>query len=101
MLALRHRSGDTASGGNIIAMPISRLADADQKREMKLVWLAAMLETEGTFTFAYNEQHKDGKLHSHIQPLVLFVNSDMKLVDRVEEVIADLGFLPHRSRPKT
>ena len=47
-------------------------------------WLAAMIECEGTVTFQYNEQIKGGKLHSHIQPRVVFVNSDYLLVDAVE-----------------
>jgi hypothetical protein len=73
----------------------------DATRREKVIWLCAMLEAEGTFSFQYNEQVKNGKLHSHIQPLVIFVNSDMALVDRVHVVIAELGFVPYRGRPKT
>ena len=98
MLALRSKSRDTASGGNIIAMPISRLMDIDQKCEMKAVWLCAMLEAEGTFSFAYNEQIKDGTIHSHIQPIVIFTNSDMRLVKRVDDVLCELGFTPYRGK---
>ena len=68
----------------------------DATRREETIWLAAMLEAEGTFTFAYNEQVKNGKLHSHIQPLAIFVNSDMRLVDRVEQIVNDLGFVPYR-----
>lgn len=96
MLAKDNNSDYSASRGEILLMKNSRVVDS-----MKTVWLAAMLEAEGTFSFQYNEQYKGGKLHSHIQPLVIFVNSDMKLIDRVQEVIADLGFVPYRGRPKT
>lgn len=64
---------------------------------MKVSWIAAVLECEGTFTFQYNEQCKGGKVFSHIQPRVIFVNSDMLLVDRVEKLLVELvGFKPYR-----
>jgi hypothetical protein len=68
------------------------------RREMT-IWLTAMLEAEGTFTFQYNEQVKDGRISTHIQPLVIFVNSDMALADRVEEVMKELGFTTYRRPP--
>lgn len=78
-------------------MPIARAVQNKRQRLLDIVWLAAMLEAEGTFTFQYNEQVKNGKLHSHIQPLTIFINSDMRLVDRVEGIMRGLGFIPHRS----
>lgn len=80
-------------------MPIARAVQNKRQRLLNIVWLAAMLEAEGTFTFQYNEQVKNGKLHSHIQPLTIFTNSDMKLVDRVEEVFKNLGFDSYRRPP--
>ena len=71
----------------------------DATRREITIWLAAMLEAEGTFTFQYNEQVKDGRVSTHIQPLALFINSDMGLVDRVEQVMCELGFAPHRGKP--
>lgn len=69
----------------------------EQERSKKLTWISAMLECEGTFTFQYNEQIKNGKMHSHIQPRVIFVNSDISLVDAVEKMIVDLtGIVPYR-----
>lgn len=62
-------------------------------------WLAAMIECEGTFTFQYNEQVQDGKLSTHIQPRVIFVNSDFVLVDAVDETMTALGVSVYR-RPK-
>src|SRR6266404_3682915 len=65
--------------------------DNQQERLRKMVWLAAMLECEGTFTFQYNEQVKEGRIHSHIQPRIIFVNSDLKLVDAVEAAMKPFG----------
>lgn len=75
----------------------SRDRDNQQVRSANAMWLAAMLECEGTFTFQYNEQQKGNGLHSHIQPRVIFVNSDFKLVDKVEEVMVEFGFVPYRN----
>jgi hypothetical protein len=66
--------------------------DNQQERLRKLIWVSAMLECEGTFTFQYNEQTKLGKIHSHLQPRIIFVNSDMKLVDAVENMAKALGY---------
>lgn len=71
-------------------------ARREELPQSDIVWLTAMLEAEGTFTFQYNEQLKNGTLHSHIQPRVIFVNSDRRLVDRVEFLLNDLGFLGSR-----
>ena len=68
------------------------MAVNDNLDREKLVWLAAMLEAEGTFTFQYNEQEKDGRLSTHIQPRVIFVNSDFALVDGVKAAAMTLGF---------
>lgn len=79
-------------------MPIARAVQDGQQRLLNIVWLAAMLEAEGTFTFQYNEQIKQGKIHSHIQPRLLFVNSDMSLVAKVELIMSDLGFVARRGK---
>lgn len=65
--------------------------DNQQERLRRITWLTAMLECEGTFTFQYNEQIKEGRIYSHIQPRVIFVNSDLKLVDAVEKTMRYLG----------
>lgn len=70
--------------------------DNQQERLRKLTWLAVALECEGTFTFQYNEQEKRGRIHSHIQPRVIFVNTDLLLVERAEKVAIELGFKPYR-----
>lgn len=64
-------------------------------RNKLVTWLAAMLECEGTFTFQYNEQVKNGILHSHIQPRLIFVNSDFAMVDAVVEAMRSLGFVAY------
>lgn len=73
----------------------------DATRRENLVWLAAMLEAEGIFTFQYSGQLKNGKVDSHIQPLVIFINSDLLLVGRVEQVMSDFGCVPHQGKPRT
>jgi hypothetical protein len=62
-----------------------------QERLMKLIWLTAMLEAEGTFTFQYVEQEQDGALKCHITPRIIFVNTDFVLVDRVDRLITDFS----------
>lgn len=71
-------------------------ARREELPQSDIVWLTAMLEAEGTFTFQYNEQVKNGKLHTHIQPRVIFINSDPRLVHRVEFLLNDLGHLGSR-----
>lgn len=68
-----------------------------QERLRRLVWLASMLESEGTFTFQYNEQVKNGGLHSHIQPRVLFTNTDKDLNNMVQAIwFMEFGLECHR-----
>lgn len=93
--------------------PIITACEPKDEQEVlrKIVWVTAMLECEGTFTFQYNKQCKNGKIHSHIQPRVIFVNSDISLVDAVEtEVLRLTSLTPYRKydikcgmgkRPKT
>jgi hypothetical protein len=66
------------------------------ERNKKIAWLSAMFECEGCFTFQYNEQKKDGRIHSHISPRVIFVNSDFSMVDAVGAVMMELGFDPYQ-----
>ena len=68
-----------------------------QERSGMLRWLAAMFECEGTFTFQYNEQVDGGGLKSHIQPRVIFVNTDFKLVDAVDDGLRMFGFQAYRN----
>lgn len=70
--------------------------DNQQERLLEIVWLAAMLEGEGTFTFQYNEQYQDGAMKCHIQPRVIFVNTDLKLTSRVEQIFINMGVKPYR-----
>src|SRR6266404_344130 len=75
----------------------ARNRENEQERLQAIAWITAMLECEGTFTFQYNEQYKNGRMHSHIQPRVIFVNSDRLLVDTVDVTLARLtGIKPYR-----
>jgi hypothetical protein len=70
--------------------------DNQQVRIRKLIWMSAMLECEGTFTFQYNEQNRKGKIHSHLQPRIIFVNSDQKLVNAFQNLAAEFGYEMYR-----
>ena len=95
MLEIVHNSSYSASGGKLTLMRNNSVVE-----QSKATWLAAMIEAEGTFTFQYNEQVKNGKLHSHIQPLVIFTNSDLLLVKRVDLIMRELGFPPYWRKPQ-
>lgn len=68
------------------------------ERSSMLWWLGAMFECEGTFTLQYTETEEDGGLKSYIQSRLLFVNSDLKLVDRVERLVREIGYAHKPSR---
>jgi hypothetical protein len=75
--------------------------DNQQERLMKLIWLTAMLEAEGTFTFQYAEQEQDGALKCHITPRIIFVNTDFVLVDRTDQLITEFsGIKAYRGNMK-
>jgi hypothetical protein len=95
MLAKINNSEYSASERKLLLMSNTRVVD-----HAKLAWLTAMIEAEGTFTFQYNEQEKDGTIHSHIQPLVIFTNSDLLLVNRVAEIMTGFGFPPYWRKPR-
>ncbi len=86
-------------GDKIVVMQITKdclIQGAKPVSTHSAAWLAAMIECEGTVTFQYNEQIKGGKLHTHIQPRVVFVNSDYLLVDAVKQAMADFsGTIPY------
>jgi hypothetical protein len=71
--------------------------DYQQERIRDLVWLACAFECEGTFTLQYTETEEDGGLKSYIQPRMIFVNSDMKIAQKVERILVDNDFVkPYR-----
>lgn len=84
-----------------LAMDATRQEINQHDRRLSIIWLTAMLEAEGTFSFAYNEQVKNGTLHSHIQPIIVFINSDVQLVNRVEFLLTEFASKPYRSKPRT
>jgi len=61
------------------------------------IWLAAMLECEGCFTFDRSRM-KYG-MRPRILPIVCFQNTDMKLVEAVIDTATRLGFAPPIVRP--
>jgi hypothetical protein len=94
---------DNATRAKLVVMkrlPEVPCVASNRDKQKKIAWLAAMLECEGTFTFQYNEQIKEGRLHSHIQPRIIFVNSDFAMVDAVAKTFRNLGFEPYE-RPGT
>lgn len=65
-------------------------------QERELVWLAAMIETEGSITFQ-TVRRPEGRIV--ITPFVCFVNSDVRLFSRVRELLTQLvASLPQRPR---
>ena len=70
--------------------------DYQQERIRDLVWLGCAFECEGTFTMQYNEMEEEGGLKSYIQPRLIFVNSDLLIVNEVDRLIRKFGFEPYR-----
>lgn len=85
--------------GRDYSNPSENVADCrenQQERIRDLVWLACAFECEGTFTMQYTEQVQDGALKHYIQPRLIFVNSDMRIVENVDRILRANDFVPYR-----